>query len=619
MTLRKPHDVPAVPGSYQFIDAAGRVIYVGKAANLRNRVANYFADPATLHPRIASMVAAAQRVEWITVDTEVEALMLEYNLIKRHRPRFNVRLRDDKSYPYLAVTLDDPWPRAGVMRGRQRKGTKYFGPYAQAWAIRDSLDAVLRQFPVRTCSDTKFRQHERLGRPCLLFHIEKCAGPCIAAVDAETYARHVDGLVDFLSGDVEPVVEALTSKMESAARDLDFETAATCRDRLGAIDRVLERQLMVGDADENFDVLAVVTEDGAAGYNVFHVRKGRVLGRIESTVDNVEELGVDELTQRIIEQTYAEEPALGWPRSIHVDVEPSGLEALTTWLSELRGSAVTVHVPQRGAKRDLLDMARRNAHELIVRERSRRAADHNARSKALNELRDTLGLPEAPLRIECYDMAHLHGTDYVGSMVVLEDGLPSKKEYRTFNVKTVDGNDDYAAMAEVLRRRLAAYVAERDAPTPGTRKGFSYPPGLLLVDGGKGQLVVAVRVLDEFGLRDTVPVAALAKRLEEVFVPGRETPVHFVRGSEALFMLQTARNEAHRVANSFHRRRRSRRMSASDLDGIQGLGPQRRQRLLDELGGVAGVKSASRSQLARLTWLPADVADRVAETFALPQ
>jgi excinuclease ABC C subunit len=280
MTLRKPDDVPAVPGSYQFIDTAGRVIYVGKAANLRNRVANYFADPATLHPRIAAMVAAAQRVEWITVDTEVEALMLEYNLIKRHRPRFNVRLRDDKSYPYLAVTLDDRWPRAGVMRGRQRKGTKYFGPYAQAWAIRDSLDAVLRQFPVRTCSDTKFRQHERLGRPCLLFHIEKCSGPCVAAVDADTYAGHVDGLVDFLSGDVEPVVEALTSKMEAAARDLDFETAATCRDRLGAIDRVLERQVMVGDFDENFDVLAVVAEDGAAGYNVFHVRKGRVRARL---------------------------------------------------------------------------------------------------------------------------------------------------------------------------------------------------------------------------------------------------------------------------------------------------------------------------------------------------
>jgi excinuclease ABC subunit C len=558
-------------------------------------------------------------VEWITVDTEVEALMLEYNLIKRHRPRFNVRLRDDKSYPYLAVTLDDRWPRAGVMRGRQRKGTKYFGPYAQAWAIRDSLDAVLRQFPVRTCSDTKFRQHERLGRPCLLFHIEKCSGPCVAAVDADTYAGHVDGLVDFLSGDVEPVVEALTSKMEAAARDLDFETAATCRDRLGAIDRVLERQVMVGDVDENFDVLAVVAEDGAAGYNVFHVRKGRVLGRVESTLDNVEELGIAELTQRIIEQTYAEEPALGWPRSIHVEVEPTGLESLTQWLSALRGSGVTVHVPQRGAKRDLLDMARRNAHELIVRERSRRAADHNARSKALNELRDTLGLPEAPLRIECYDMAHLHGTDYVGSMVVLEDGLPAKKEYRTFNVKTVDGNDDYAAMGEVLRRRLAAYVAERDAPSPGSKKGFSYPPGLLLVDGGKGQLAVAVRVLDELGLRDVVPVAALAKRLEEVFVPGRETPVHFVRGSEALFMLQTARNEAHRVANSFHRRRRSRRMSASDLDGIEGLGPQRRQRLLDELGGIAGVKSASRAQLAQLTWLPADVAERVAETFALPQ
>lgn len=619
MSLRKPDDVPGVPGSYQFIDAAGRVIYVGKAANLRNRVANYFADPATLHPRIAAMVAAAERVEWITVNTEVEALMLEYNLIKRHRPRFNVRLRDDKSYPYLAVTLDDAWPRAGVMRGRQRKGTKYFGPYAQAWAIRDSLDAVLRQFPVRTCSDNKLRQHERLGRPCLLFHIEKCSGPCIGAVDAPSYANHVHGLVNFLSGDVDPVVESLTSKMESAARDLDFETAAQCRDRLGAIERVLERQRMVGDADENFDVLGVAVEDGAVGYNVFHVRKGRVLGRIESTLDNIEELGVDELTQRIIEQTYAEEPALGWPRSIHVCDEPHGVDTVAAWLSQMRRTPVTIHVPQRGAKKELLDMAQRNARELVVRERSRRAADHNARSKALNELRDMLGLAEAPLRIECYDMAHLHGTDYVGAMVVLEDGLPARKEYRTFTVKTVAGNDDYAAMGEVLRRRFAAYVAERDAPVGTVRKSFSYPPGLLLVDGGKGQLGVAVRVLEEFGLRHEVPVAALAKRLEEVYVPGREAPVHFARGSESLFMLQTARNEAHRVANGFHRRRRSRRMSESDLDGIEGLGPQRRQRLLDEVGGIAGVKKVSRSRLAELSWLPADVATRVAEKLGLPQ
>lgn len=619
MSLRKPDDVPGVPGSYQFIDAAGRVIYVGKAANLRNRVANYFADPATLHPRIAAMVAAAERVEWITVNTEVEALMLEYNLIKRHRPRFNVRLRDDKSYPYLAVTLDDAWPRAGVMRGRQRKGTKYFGPYAQAWAIRDSLDAVLRQFPVRTCSDNKLRQHERLGRPCLLFHIEKCSGPCIGAVDAPSYANHVHGLVNFLSGDVDPVVESLTSKMESAARDLDFETAAQCRDRLGAIERVLERQHMVGDADENFDVLGVAVEDGAVGYNVFHVRKGRVLGRIESTLDNIEELGVDELTQRIIEQTYAEEPALGWPRSIHVCDEPHGVDTVAAWLSQMRGTPVTIHVPQRGAKKELLDMAQRNARELVVRERSRRAADHNARSKALNELRDMLGLTEAPLRIECYDMAHLHGTDYVGAMVVLEDGLPARKEYRTFTVKTVAGNDDYAAMGEVLRRRFAAYVAERDAPVGTVRKSFSYPPGLLLVDGGKGQLGVAVRVLEEFGLRHEVPVAALAKRLEEVYVPGREAPVHFARGSESLFMLQTARNEAHRVANGFHRRRRSRRMSESDLDGIEGLGPQRRQRLLDEVGGIAGVKKVSRARLAELSWLPADVATRVAEKLGLPQ
>ena len=611
--------IPDAPGSYQFKDAHGRVIYVGKASSLRSRLSNYFQDKRNLHPRTAAMVSAAESVEWIEVRNEVEALMLEYNLIKQHRPRFNIRLRDDKSYPFLAITMDEEWPRATVMRGRKRKGTRYFGPYAHAYAIRETLDSLLRTFPVRTCPASKFHEHKRLGRPCLLFHIEKCSGPCVDAIASEEYRAHVGGLTDFLDGRTDDVEREIEAQMAAASAALEYESAARLRDRLAAVRRAMERQQIVADRSEDIDVVGIAQDDLEASVQVFFVRHGRVVGRRGFIIDKVEDLAEAELVDRIIEELYGDEPAMGYPKSVLVPVLGRDHSTQVSWLTGLRGSNVDIRVPQRGDKRSLHETVTLNAREEFARHRMRRASDHNSRSRALTELQHHLDLPEAPLRIECYDMAHLHGTDYVGSMVVLEDGLPAKKEYRTFNVKTVDGNDDYAAMGEVLRRRLAAYVAERDAPSPGSKKGFSYPPGLLLVDGGKGQLAVAVRVLDELGLRDVVPVAALAKRLEEVFVPGRETPVHFVRGSEALFMLQTARNEAHRVANSFHRRRRSRRMSASDLDGIEGLGPQRRQRLLDELGGIAGVKSASRAQLAQLTWLPADVAERVAETFALPQ
>ena len=618
MLKPKLTEIPVGPGSYQFKDEHGRIIYVGKAANLRSRIASYFVDPALLHTRTSTMVAAAHDVTWIEVDNEVAALLLEYNLIKQHRPRFNVRLRDDKSYPFLAVTLDDEWPRAVVMRGRKRKGTKYFGPFAHAWAIRDTLDALLRTFPVRTCSPAKFRQHERLGRPCLLFHIEKCAGPCVKEVAADTYAGHVQGLVRFLGGDTDGIREDLERLMTDAARHERFEDAARLRDRIGAIDRALEHQVMVGERGDDFDVVALCDSDLEASVHVFYARKGRVLGNNGYVIDKSEPLDSGELMRRVLVDLYADEPALGWPKEVMVSVEPDELAVCEALLSEHRGSRVEIRVPQRGDRRDLLATVTKNANDALIRHKMRRASDHNSRSRALSELQDVLALSQAPLRIECFDMAHLHGTDYVGSMVVLEDGLPLKREYRKFNVVSVAGNDDYAAMREVLTRRLSAYIAERDVPV-GERSAkpskFAYPPQLLLVDGGKGQLGVAVDVVRELGLEDEINVASIAKRFEEVYVPGSSEPLRIPRGSDALYMLQLIRDEAHRFANTFHRERRSKRMKSSELDGIKGLGPARRERLLKELGGMSGVRSASFDRLQSVSWLPDEVAAAVHQRF----
>jgi len=608
-----PSSIPESPGSYQFKDAQGRVIYVGKASNLRSRVSQYFQDARHLHPRTVAMVNTATSVEWIEVRNEVEALMLEYNLIKQHRPRFNVRLRDDKSYPFLAVTVDEPWPRAVVMRGTKRKGTRYFGPYAHAYAIRDTLDLLLRTFPVRTCSPGKFNQHSKLGRPCLLFHIEKCSGPCVGEVEKSAYDVMVRGLCEFLEGDVDAVVSELELKMKRASEDQEYEVAGRTRDRLHAVRRASEKQLMVGERDEDFDVIAVADDELEASVQVFFVRKGRVLGRKGYILDKVEDLTAAGVIGRTIENLYGDPPPLGVPKFLLVPELPADAAVYEEWLRSLRGTRVDIRVPQKGDKRELLETVSRNASEEFLRHRLRRASDHNARSRALTELQDSLGLPEAPLRIECYDMAHLQGQDYVGSMVVMEDGLPVKREYRKFKVRAVEGNDDYAAMGEVLRRRLEAYITERDTPREdGSKPGkFAYPPQLILVDGGKGQLGVAVQVIAELGLEDEIPVASLAKRYEEVFVPGRPEPVRIGRGSDALFMLQRIRDEAHRFANTFHRDVRGKRMLTSELDGIPGLGKTRANRLLAELGDINAVKSATPERLAALTWLPRKVAESI--------
>jgi excinuclease ABC subunit C len=611
--------IPESPGSYQFKDVHGRVIYVGKASSLRQRLSNYFADPATLHPRTAQMVATAETVEWIEVNTEVDALMLEYNLIKQHRPRFNIRLRDDKSYPFLAVTVGDDFPRALVMRGSKRKGVRYFGPYAHAWAIRDTLDSLLRTFPIRTCSPSKFNTHNKLGKPCLLFHIEKCSGPCVGEISTADYNELVQQFLDFLDGDTDDIVALLRRQMMEASEVLEFELAARLRDRVEAMTRAIEKQQMVGERSEDIDIIALAEDELEASVQVFYVRKGRVVGRKGFILDKVEDVDTGALCARIMEELYGDEPPLGIPKMVLVPELPTDVDLYEEWLTLHRGSAVEVRVPQRGDKRELHDTVTRNAKEEFTRHRMRRASDHNARARALQELQDALGLPEAPLRIECYDMAHLQGTDYVGSMVVLEDGLPRKSEYRRFKVKNVPGNDDYAAMEEVLTRRLSAYLVDRDLEV-GKRESsrFAYPPQLLLVDGGKGQLAVAERVVRELGLEDEIPIASLAKRFEEVYLPGQSDPIEIPRGSEALFMLQRIRDEAHRFANTFHRELRGKRMTASALDDIAGLGDVRAKRLLKEVGNITKVRAASLESLKSLGWLPDTVAEAIYEKLHSP-
>ncbi len=618
--------IPDAPGSYQFRDADGRVVYVGKARSLRPRLSSYFANPALLAPRTAQMVAAATSVEWIQVANDVEALMLEYSLIKQHRPRFNIRLRDDKSYPFLAVTLGDEWPRALVMRGQKRKGVRYFGPFGHAYAIRETLDLLLRTFPIRTCSDSKFADHQRQGRPCLLFHIEKCSGPCVKEVSRAGYDGLVAELVAFLDGETGPIVRRLDGAMREAAGELEFERAARLRDRLASVRKAIERQQMVTDKTEDVDLVGLAEDELEAAVQVFYVRRGRVVGRKGLIVDKVEDLTRAQLVARILEELY-DDAALGVPHQVLVPDAPDECDVLEEWLSGLRGSHVEVRVPQRGDKRALLETVTRNAEEEFTRHRLRRAADHNSRARALTALQDALGLPLAPLRIECFDMSHIQGTDYVGSMVVLEDGLAKKADYRRFKVTTVGStaggtvgdSDDYAAMEEVLTRRLAALVEERARPAEDRRRRrFAYPPQLLLVDGGKGQLAVALRVVESFGLEDEIPVAALAKQFEEVFVPGRADPVRLPRQSEALYVLQRVRDEAHRFAVTYHRQLRAKRMTTSVLDGVAGLGPTRRARLLKELGGISAVKSASRERLESLPWLPGEVARRVHEKIHGP-
>ncbi|MFZ4515992.1 MAG: excinuclease ABC subunit UvrC [Acidimicrobiia bacterium] len=602
--------IPDAPGSYQFLDADGRVIYVGKAKSLRSRLNSYFADPLTLAPRTRQMVQTADHVEWFEVRTEVEALLLEFNLIKTHRPRFNVRLKDDKSYPYLAVTTDEAWPRAQVMRGAKRKGVRYFGPYTHAWAIRETLDLLLRTFPIRTCTNAKLQRHARLGKPCLYAHIEKCAAPCVDAITPEAYAQLVEEFVAFLDGRTAPVLDRLEKAMHEASDALEFERAARLRDQILSVQRVIERQEVVGSSDDNVDVLGVADDPLEAAIEMLMVRRGRVVGRRSVMLDKVEDLDAGALNGRLVELLYADAPREDVPREVLLTALPDAPGVYEALLAQRRNGPASLRVPQRGSKKALLDMANKNATDALARQKLRRASDHNARAQALTALQDALGLADAPLRIECFDISHLQGTEMVASMVVMEDGLPKRNDYRHFKLRHGEGNDDFLSMEEVLTRRFTRLLEER-AAGPIAGKRFAYPPNLLLIDGGKGQLGVAVRVLEELGLSDDIEVASLAKRFEEVYRPGQSEPVRIARDSPALHLLQQVRDEAHRFAITYHRRLRDKKMTTSVLDEVAGLGPNRRARLLKQYGSLKKLRAASLDELHTLPWLPDAVADAV--------
>jgi excinuclease ABC subunit C len=630
-----PGSIPDEPGVYKFRDAARRVIYVGKAKSLRSRLNSYFADLAGLHPRTRQMVTTAAGVEWTVVSTEVEALQLEYSWIKEVDPRFNVRYRDDKSYPVLAVTLHEEFPRLHVYRGPRKKGVRYFGPYAHAWAIRETLDLLLRVFPARTCSTGVFRRHSQIGRPCLLGYIDKCSAPCVGRVSAEQHRQIVDDFCEFLAGRTDVMMRRLEKEMASASEALEFERAARLRDDLGALRRAMEKQAVVLGDGTDADVIAFAHDELEAAVQVFHIRGGRVRGQRGWVIEKVDEMDVPALVEQFLGQFYAEQVELAAeapgnaspvPREVLVPELPADTAALCEWLSGLRGSRVRLRVPQRGDKRALAETVARNAQEAFAQHKLRRAGDLTARSAALAQLQDHLGLDTAPLRIECVDISHIAGSDVVASLVVFEDGVPRKSEYRRFALREAATEGDVASIAEVVRRRFARYLtesaehAEQETtpgidPETGKPRKFAYPPNLLVVDGAGPQATAAADVLAELGITD-VAVVGLAKRLEEVWLPADPDPVILPRTSDALYLLQRVRDEAHRFAIRYHRQKRSQRMQTSVLDSVPGLGKARKAALIKHFGSVNKLKQAGVDEIAAVPGFGRRTAEKVHAALA---
>jgi excinuclease ABC subunit C len=621
---------------YRFRDERRRVIYVGKAKSLRQRLNSYFADVAALHPRTRQMVMSAASVEWTVVRSEVEALQLEYTWIKEFDPRFNVKYRDDKSYPSLAVTLYEEFPRLQVMRGPKRKGVRYFGPYSHAWAIRETLDLLLRVFPARTCSAGVFKRAGQVGRPCLLGYIEKCSAPCVGRVSADEHRAIVLDFCDFMAGKTDLMMKRLERRMAEASTNLEFELAARIRDDLEALRRAMEKQAVVFGDGTDADVVAFAEDELEAAVQVFHVRGGRVRGQRGWVVDRLDEMSTGDLVEQFVTQFYGgeDEDSSGIPREVLVPVLPDDAPALMEWLSGLRGSRVTVRVPQRGDKRALAETVARNAAQALNQHKLKRASDLTARSRALDELQNALDLPAAPLRIECFDISHVQGTNVVASMVVFEDGLARKSEYRRFAMREGTGDTDW--IAEVVRRRFARYLDEQVAagadadndptaeggrpgidPTTGRPRKFSYPPNLLVVDGGAPQVAAAQTVLDDLGI-DDVSLVGLAKRLEEVWLPHERYPVILPRTSEGLYLLQRVRDEAHRFAITYHRQKRSKAMTVSALDGIPGLGETRRKALLRRFGSLKRLRAATVDEIAEVPGIGPRTAETIAAAIARP-
>jgi excinuclease ABC subunit C len=641
-----PGTIPLEPGVYKFRDERGRVIYVGKAKSLRQRLNSYFADISALHPRTRQMVTTAASVEWTVVRSEVEALQLEYTWIKEFDPRFNVKYRDDKSYPSLAVTLYEEYPRLQVMRGPKRRGVRYFGPYSHAWAIRETLDLLLRVFPARTCSAGVFKRAGQVGRPCLLGYIEKCSAPCVGRVTAEEHRAIVDDFCDFMAGRTDLMMKRLERRMLEASENLEFELAARVRDDLEALRRAMEKQAVVFGDGTDADVVAFAEDELEAAVQVFHVRGGRVRGQRGWVVDRLEDSDTAALVEQFVTQFYGlfEDDGSDIPREVLVPVLPEDVDVLNEWLTERRGSKVTLRVPQRGDKRALAETVARNAAQSLNQHKLKRASDLTARSRALDELQQALDLPVAPLRIECFDISHVQGTNVVASMVVFEDGLARKSEYRRFALRdTGEGTGDVQWIAEVVRRRFARYLDEQvesgaDAdsdpaaeaaeeaeqagsarpgidPTTGRPKKFAYPPNLLVVDGGAPQVAAAAAVLADLGI-DDVALVGLAKRLEEVWLPGQEYPAILPRTSEALYLLQRVRDEAHRFAITYHRQKRSKAMTVSALDDVPGLGETRRKALLRRFGSLKRLRAASVEDLLEVPGIGRRTAEAIVAALA---
>lgn len=592
-----PGEIPTGPGVYKFRDADRRVVYVGKAKNLRARLNSYFANPAGLHPRTFAMVHTAAAVEWTVVDTEVEALQLEWTWINEFEPRFNVMFRDDKSYPYLALTMREEVPRAFITRGKRRPGIRYFGPFAQVWAIRETLDLLLKAFPVRTCTSGVFKRAQQSGRPCLLGYIDKCSAPCVGRITPDEHRRLAQSIADFMSGSTGRFISSRKGEMRSAAAELDYERAARLRDEIVALEKVLDKSAVVLSMNADADVFALVVEELEASVQVFHVRGGRIRGQRGWIIERMEELDGAQLIADSLRQAYTDVDAAAVPREVLVDTLPADLETVTAWLTELRGGTVTIRVPQRGEKRAVLETVAKNAEQALDLHKTRRASDLTTRSAALTEIQEALDLAEPPLRIECIDNSHTGGQDVVGSLVVFEDGLPKKRDYRHFAVTGDAARDDTSAMYDVVSRRFSRYLESLVSEEADAR--FGYRPSLLVVDGALPQVHAAVAALEDLGITD-IAVVGLAKRLEEVWVPGDEFPVVLPRNSEGLFMLQRIRDEAHRFAISYHRRRRGRSMQSSALDGIPGLGPAKRKALLSRFGSVRRLRGADPAELAEI-------------------
>ena len=638
-----PGAIPTSPGVYRFRDVHGRVIYVGKAKSLRPRLSSYFQDIAGLHPRTATMVTTAASVEWTVVGTEVEALQLEYSWIKEYDPRFNVKYRDDKSYPELAVTLNEEFPRVQVMRGAHKKGVRYFGPYGHAWAIRETVDLLLRVFPVRTCSNGVFKRAAQVGRPCLLGYIGKCAAPCVGKISQAEHVELAEEFCDFMAGRTGNHLRRLEEQMRDAAAEMEYEKAARLRDDIGALKRAMEKNAVVLADGTDADLLALAEDELEAAVQIFHVRGGRVRGQRGWVTDKVEDVDTAALVEHALQQLYGG-GAESVPREVLVPALPEPAGPVREWLSGLRGAQVDLRVPQRGDKKDLMATVQRNAQQSLALHKTKRASDLTTRSRALQEIADALELDSVPLRIECFDISHLQGEDVVASMVVFEDGLARKSEYRRFQIKGFEGQDDVRSMHEVISRRFRRYLREREEtgewavpeaddpgqqpeapageapagpidPETGRPRRFAYPPQLLVVDGGRPQVAAARRALDELGI-DDVALCGLAKRLEEVWLPGEDDPVVLPRSSEGLYLLQRVRDEAHRFAISYQRNKRSKRLTAGELDSVPGLGETRRQALLKHFGSLKKLRAATVDELCEVPGIGRRTAETVAAALA---